>query len=173
MRLAALVLAASSVLANDRVAVTDGTGAGPHQHDAVVVDLQRASARYVKQGQPLAANERSVIIDLLAPPAGPLPNPQGLRAAFDRPGIEKLLDNDRVTVWRYTWQPGAKTPLHFHANDVVVVFTADGQLDSFTPDGKVQHNPHHFGLTRFSPRGRVHQEELVKGQASAVMVELK
>jgi hypothetical protein len=173
--LVALILAAASVLSNDRVAVTDGTDAGVHQHDAVVVDLQHASARFVKQGQPLAASERSIIVDLLAPPVGPLPNPQRLRAAFDRPGIEKLLDNDRVTVWRYTWQPNVKTPLHFHANDTVVVFTApaDGQLDSFTPDGKVQHLPHHFGLTKFSPKGRVHQEELVKGQASAVMVELK
>jgi len=34
-------------------------------------------------------------------------------------------------------------------------------------------NPNSFGLAKFSPRGRVHQEELVKGNASAVMVELK
>jgi hypothetical protein len=169
----ALLLALSTVLSNERVAVTDGTDQAAHAHDAVVVDLKAANARFVKQGEPLAANGRSIVIDLLAPPEGPLPNPKGLREAFDRPGIEKLLDNDRVTIWRYTWEPGKKTPLHFHRRDVVVVYTADGTLASLTPDGKTQMNPHHFGFTKFSPKGRVHQEELVKGTASAVMVELK
>jgi hypothetical protein len=169
----ALLLALSTVLSNERVAVTDGTDATAHSHDAVVVDLKTASARFVKQGEPLAANDRSIVIDLLAPPMGPLPNPKGLREAFDRPGIEKLLDNDRVTVWRYAWESGKKTPLHYHRRDVVVVYTADGTLASTTPDGKTQMNPHTFGFTKFSPKGRLHQEELVKGTASAVMVELK
>jgi len=169
----ALLLALSSVLSNERVAVTDGTDTTTHSHDAVVVDLKARSARFVKQGEPLAANDRSIVIDLLAPPEGALPNPQGLRAPFDRPGIEKLLDNDRVTVWRYAWESGKKTPLHYHRRDVVVVYTADGTLASTTPDGKTQMNPHTFGFTKFSPKGRIHQEELVKGTASAVMVELK
>jgi hypothetical protein len=34
-------------------------------------------------------------------------------------------------------------------------------------------NPNSFGLTKFNPRGRVHYEELVKGKATAVIVELK
>jgi hypothetical protein len=169
----ALLLALSSVLSNERVAVTDGADTTAHSHDAVVVDLKTRGARFVKQGEPLAANDRSIVIDLLAPPIGPLPNPQNLRAPFDRPGIEKLLDNDRVTVWRYTWESGKKTPVHFHRNDVVVVYTADGTLASITPDGKTQMNPHTFGFTKFSPKGRIHSEELVKGAASAVMVELK
>jgi len=63
--------------------------------------------------------------------------------------------------------------MRFHARDAVVVFTADGALESITQDGKTVLNPHSFGYTKFSPRGRVHQEELVKGQASAVLVELK
>jgi hypothetical protein len=50
--------------------------------------------------------------------------------------------------------------MHFHARDVVVVFTADGVLASITQDGKTVLNPHSFGYTKFSPRNRVHQEEL-------------
>jgi hypothetical protein len=119
----------------------------------------------VKNGTPLAAKERSIIIELLAPPVGPLPNTTGLPDAFDRPGIEKLLDNEQVTVWRYTWLPGKKTPRHFHANDVVVVHMADGVLASTTPDGKTAMNANSHGLTKFNPRGRVHEEELVKGRA--------
>jgi hypothetical protein len=168
-----VVLALTSLITNPRVAVTDGTDTGTRSHDAVVVDLKGGSARFVKTGAPLLAKERSIIIELLAPPVGPLANTTGLPDAFDRPGIEKLLDNDRVTVWRYTWQPHKKTPRHFHANDVVVVHLADGVLASTTPDGKTATNPNSFALTKFNPRGRVHEEELVKGKASAVIVELK
>jgi len=173
MHALAVAFALTSIITNARVAVTDGTDADTRSHDAVVVDLKSASARFVKSGTPLAANERSIIIELLAPPIGPLPNTTGLPNAFDRPGIEKLLDNERVTVWRYTWLPHKKTPRHFHANDVVVVHLADGVLASTTPDGKTVTNPNSRGLTKFNPRGRVHEEELVKGKASAVIVELK
>ena len=173
MHALAILLALTSILSNPRVAVTDGTDAGTRSHDAVVVDLKTATVRFVKADTPLEAKERSIIVELLAPPIGPLPNTTGLPSAFDRPGIEKLLDNERVTVWRYTWLPHKKTPVHFHANDVVVVYLADGVLASITPDGKSVMNPNSYGFTKFSPRGRVHQEELVKGKASAVMVELK
>ena len=173
MHALAVVFALTSILANPRVAVTDGKDTGTRSHDAVVVDLKTATARYVKASTPLEARERSIIIELLQPPIGPLPNTTGLPAAFDRPGIAKLLDNERVTVWRYTWLAHKPTPMHFHPTDVVVVYTADGVLASNTPDGKKAMNPNSFGLTKFAPRGRVHQEELVKGKSSAVMVELK
>jgi hypothetical protein len=169
----ALLFALTSIFTNPRVAVSDGTDTATRSHDAVVVDLKTASARFVKTGVPLPASDRSIIIELLEPPVGRLPNTTGLPDAFDRPGIEKLLDNERVTVWRYTWLPNKRTPVHFHANDVVVVYTADGVLASITPDGKTEMHPNSYGFTKFSPRGRVHQEELVKGKSSAVMVELK
>ena len=107
----------------------------------------------------------------ISPP--PLLNTAGVRDAFDRPGIEKPFENERFTAWRYTWELSKPTPLHFHARDVVVVYLADGVLKSITPDGKSTLNPHSVGYTKFSPRGRVHYEELVKGRARAVMVELK
>jgi len=173
MNALALLVALTSIITNPRVAVTDGKDTGTRSHDVVVVDPKTNTAQFVKAGAPLPASDRSIIVELLEPPVGPLPNTSGLPSAFDRPGIEKLLDNDRVTVWRYTWQPNKKTPLHFHPNDVVVVFTADGVLASITPDGKTVMNPNSYALTKFSPRGRIHQEELVKGKSSAVMVELK
>src|SRR5689334_4511531 len=141
MHALAIFFALTSLISNARVAVTDGKDTGTRAHDAVVVDLKAGSAQFVAAGKPLPAKERSIIIELLAPPVGPLPNTSGLPDAFDRPGIEKLLDNERVTIWRYTWQPHKKTPRHFHANDVVVVHLADGVLASTTPDGKTVMNP--------------------------------
>src|SRR5262249_38297284 len=90
MQFLALLLALTSLITNPRVAVSDGTDDGSRAHDAVVVDMKGASARFVKQGEPLLARQRSIIVELLAPPVGPLPNTSGLPAAFDRPGIEKL-----------------------------------------------------------------------------------
>jgi quercetin dioxygenase-like cupin family protein len=116
---------------------------------------------------------RSIVIQLKADSPPALENTSGLLDAFDRPGIEKVLENERLTAWRYSWESGKRTPTHFHARDVVVVYLADGVLKSTTPDGKSVLNPHSFASTKFSPRGRVHYEELVEGQARAVMVELK
>ena len=150
------------------------TGADGQAH---VDSHQLGDVAFVAKGATLRrqgkSEARTIVIQLeaRAPPA--LPNAAGVRDAFDRPGIEKALDNEEVTAWRYTWAFGKQTPLHFHTRDVVVVFLADGVLKSITPDGKSVLNPHSFGFTKFSPRGRTHYEELVEGKARAVMVELK
>jgi len=172
--LLSLLLAVTPILSNPRVVVWEAApGMTARDHDAVVVEMDTASAHFVPKGAPLKAQGRAIVIELLGLPVGSLPNTTGLPEAFDRPGIEKLLDNDELTVWRYEWQPHKRTPMHFHSKDVVVTFLADGVLASITPDGKTVLNPHHFGLTKFSPRARVHQEELLEGAARAVMVELK
>jgi hypothetical protein len=61
----------------------------------------------------------------------------------------------------------------FHDKDVVVVFTAEGQLNPTTLDGKIELNQISYGLTRFNTRDRIHSEELVKGSAGAIIFELK
>ncbi|MGO8970735.1 MAG: hypothetical protein ACLQDQ_14345 [Myxococcaceae bacterium] len=149
----------------------DGNTAVAH-HQAGDVEYVPRSPTSRRRGTSKEA-ARSVVVQLEEASLPALANPTGLPDAFDRPSIQKALDNERVTAWRYTWQFGKRTPLHFHARDVVVVYLADGVLKSTTPDGKSVLNPHSFGLTKFSPRGRIHYEELVEGQASAVMVELK
>jgi len=156
-----------------RLELTDSDG-GLH-----VVSHEPGDVEYVPQGptsRRRAVSKESIrviVIQLEGHSPPPLANPSGLRDAFDRPGIEKVFENREVTAWRYTWARGKQTPLHFHARDVVVVYLADGVLKSITPDGKSVLNPHSFGFTKFSPRGRVHYEELVEGDARAVMVELK
>jgi hypothetical protein len=37
-----------------------------------------------------------------------------LPPAFPRPGVKKILENERVIVWDCTWTPGVATPMHFH-----------------------------------------------------------
>jgi hypothetical protein len=173
--LLALLLAAAPLLTNDRVALWELSG--PREalaHDAVLVEIASGAARLVPKGQALDAKGKAVAVELLAPPQGALPNRSGQPDAFEtRPGIEKLLDEARFTVWRYQWQKGKRTQLHFHAKDAVPIFLVDGTLNSITPDGKVVPMKHTAGMARFSLKARVHQEELVEGEAKAVIVELK
>ncbi|HXX32232.1 MAG TPA: hypothetical protein VEJ89_16135 [Myxococcaceae bacterium] len=137
--------------------------------DVEFVPKGAARRRRVSSGESV----RAILVEYrgASPPA--LANTSGLPDAFDRPGIVNVLQNADVNVWRYSWEPGKRTPMHFHARDVVVVFLADGVLRSTTPDGKSVLNPHTFGFSKFSPRGRIHYEELAEGQATAVLIELK
>ena len=116
---------------------------------------------------------RMIVVDLKDHPVPPLANKSGLPPAFPRPGSKKILENDRVIVWNYTWMPGVPTPMHYHDKDVVVVYRYDGSLKSTTPSGEVVVNDYKFGTIRFNKADRSHTEELVKGQQSAIMMELK
>jgi len=120
-----------------------------------------------------AAPARLIIIELKDHASTALVNKSGLPSAFPRPGSRKVLENDRVVVWNYTWVPNVPTPMHYHDKDVVVVYRYDGSLKSTTPDGKSVVNEYKFGTIRFNKADRTHFEELVSGQQSAMMMELK
>ena len=138
--------------------------------------IAQATAVYRIKGaaaKPLPAGARAIVIELQDTKVAPLANATGYPLAFPRPGSKKVLENDRVVVWSFTWTPGVATPMHFHDKDVVVTYLADGALTSTDPQGKAVVNEHHFAYTKFNARDRVHTETLTRGQASALMVELK
>ncbi len=116
---------------------------------------------------------KSIVIQLKDHVVPPLVNKSGLPNAFPRPGSKKQFENARIVVWDYSWTPGEPSPMHFHDKDVVVVYLENGALKSTTQDGKSVVNDISFGLTKFNPRDRSHTEEVVKGKARAVMMELK
>lgn len=47
-----------------------------------------------------------------------------------------LIDNDRVIVTEYRFQPGDSTGWHRHGHDYVIVPMADGMLKIVTKDGE-------------------------------------
>ncbi len=114
-----------------------------------------------------------VVVELKDAPSKTVPNTTGLPPAFPRPGAKKILENNRVRVWNYKWLPGKPTPMHFHNTEVVVVFRGNGDVASTTPDGKTQVNHHNPGDIAFNTPNRSHSEELVKGEQSGIMLELK
>jgi hypothetical protein len=172
---AAAVAPNAPVVDNERVTVwkTFGDVLPPHASgDAVWVSLDhlgQAAFRPTADGM----TGRGVYISVKDARPAPLPNSSGHPNAFPRPGVKKILENDRVVVWDYTWAPGVATPMHFHDKDVIVTYVADGALTSTTADGLSTVNELKFGDVRFNRRDRLHTELLTNGQARAIVTELK
>jgi hypothetical protein len=172
----ALAQGIQPVIDNERVTVWDTRNPlAPAEHDFVAVSLSRkGTAAFGHKGNiPGEAGSRTAVIELKDHGVAPIPNNSGYPLAFPRPRAKKMLENDRVIVWSYSWNLGEPTPMHFHDKDVVVVFEEDSALKSTTPDGKSVVNENKFGDVRFNRRDRTHTELLVRGTASAVIVELK
>lgn len=165
------------LIANKRVTVREITNGsaqiGSPAHDVILIDLDSKSAFFLPKGAQRTGVRRGIAVELNDVAVRPVPNTTQYPLAFPRPGIKKIIDNNRVFVWDYTWTAGKPTPMHFHDKDVVVVYLADGQLKSTTPDGNAVVNTVSFGMTRFNAPNRTHTEELVKGSARAIIVELK
>lgn len=183
------------VIDNDRVRVwQDVQPMGAMVLDAVSISVGvgAATASFTRKGESIGADPQSVVVagdtfsqlsprsqnlsllvELKDHDVPVLANTSGYPDAFPRPGIKQLLDNDRVTVWDYTWTVGEPTPMHFHSRDVVVMFLEDGPLESTTPDGKKTVNNYTSGTVRFNARDRVHFETLLSGRQRAIIVELK
>ena len=176
-----LTAAASPIIDNDRVTVWDVTAADPNapraRGDSVWISLVAPGKAVFKAKGAIAdasgIGGRGVVIDLKDARVAPLENKSGYPLAFPRPGVKKLLENDRVIVWDYTWTPGVATPMHFHDKDVVVTYVETGALRSTTVDGQSTPNEFKFGDVRFNKRDRVHTELLVSGKARAIITELK
>jgi hypothetical protein len=167
---------AQPIIDNERVTVWDTTSAlAPAEHDFVAVSLsETGTASFGHKGDvPGKTGSRTVLIELKDHPVAPIPNDSGYPDAFPRPRVKKLLENDRVIVWSYSWNLGEPTPMHFHDKDVVVVYEEDTALKSTTPDGSSVTNEYKSGEIRFNGRNRTHTELLMKGTGSAVMTELK
>jgi hypothetical protein len=88
--------------------------------------------------------------------------------------VKKLLENDRIVVWDYTWVQGQPTPNHFHDKDLMIVYMADGAIRSVSPDGKAAPNEFKFAEVRFNLGNRAHYEEYLRGDGPrAIITELK
>jgi hypothetical protein len=115
---------------------------------------------------------RIFVVELKQYPA-PATNTSKYPGAFPRPGSTKILENDHVIVWNYSWAPGVPTPMHYHFREVVVVYREDGSLKSTSANGEIVVNNYTFGMVKFNKADRTHTEELERGKESAIILELK
>jgi hypothetical protein len=176
------------IIDNERVAIWDTTwtsGTRPIRHDHAFITIyvtggtspkKPGDVEFDKKGSALRAGPgaRTIEIELKDHPVSPLPNTSGYPDAFPRPGVKRMLDNDRVTVWDVTWLPGVATPLHYHGYDAIAVYLENGALKATTADGHGVVNEYFPGFTKFNPRNRIHSEQLVTGGSErAIVVDLK
>lgn len=140
-------------------------------NEGQVVYWPRGSVRRAAASE--NATARSIVVSLKDSPPATMENKSGYPNAFPRPGSRKILENERVIIWDYTWTTGQPTPVHFHDKDALVVYLKNGALKSTTPDGKSVVNPLTVGKTTFNARDRVHTETLVEGESRAIITELK
>jgi len=158
---------------NERVTVSAvSEAAGVRPLDAVVIS-SAGNAVFAPKGSTTKITGKLLVIELKDHPVPPIENKSGYPLAFPRPGSKKLLENDRVVVWDYAWQPGVATPMHFHDKDVVAWFLEDGDLQSTTPDGQSTVNQYTSGTIKFNARNRTHMETLIKGKEHAILTQLK
>ena len=182
--------ASSPIIENANVTVWDVSGGAIESigaatdRDVVVIYLLPESTQgkvdYLAQGSDVAAKvkasgaTRAMVIALKDRPAAPLPNTSGFPDAFPRAGnLRKPIDNARVVVWDYTFEPGRATVMHFHPRDVVTVYLKEGANVSTAPNGTKTSNEFSFGTVRFNPRNRTHTETVVRGESHIISVELK
>jgi hypothetical protein len=166
-------MATKPLIENERVTVSDLADSATAQPlDAVVVSLS-GTASFLPKGATPKFSGKSIVIDLKDHQATPYKNTTTYPLAFPRPGSKKILENDRVIVWDYTWTPNVATPMHFHDKDVVVMFLEDGDLKSTTADGQATVNPYKPGTVRYNLGGRTHTETLIRGEQRAIITELK
>ena len=121
----------------------------------------------------MSDHAHEVVIALKGGTAGPNRGPDGIPNAFPRAGSEKIFENDRVMVSRFSWTPGVPVPMHHHDKDTVMAFRYDGPIRSTGPDGKSEILDFRKDQIMFSKAGRTHSELLAGERQSAVMTELK
>jgi hypothetical protein len=169
--------APKTLLDNDVVVVQDFTApATALPLDSVVVSLSgttSGNAVFLSKGATPDISGRYIVVGLKDHASVPIANTSGYPLAFPRPGAKKILENEKVIVWDYTWALGVAVPMHFHDKDTVAVFLQDGDVKSTTLDGTVTANPHTAGTASYNRGNRTHTEVLASGKQRAIIIELK
>jgi len=103
-----------------------------------------------------------------------IPSEAGLPGAFPREGAVKLMENDRVIAWDYTWKPGRVVPRHADYHDTVSVFLDGGALAAGPDGGTNVPVIRTTGQAIYTPASaHASTEEAVRGMPRAVILELK
>lgn len=100
--------------------------------------------------------------------------PGSLPPAYPRPGVAKILDNDRVQVWNIAWLKGEPSPLHRHIYDLVGVYYEPGDRMIISPEGAKRPVSTKAWDIAFQRTGITHIEEGTSdAPLRAVFVEMK
>jgi hypothetical protein len=117
---------------------------------------------------------RAVFIELKRDIASGEPEaPSEVPPAFPRDGAKPLLDDERVTIWDYTWGPGARGPMSRYPRDTILIWLANGTLRLASPGGSPAVIDVAPGQIRYKRRGTVEAEEVLSGSPRAMVFAFK
>jgi hypothetical protein len=160
--------------------LTDGTfRISQEAGDTNLVEHRSGDATFTPRGSEtsltLASTKRARVFSVELKDHSPIMavNTSKYPDAFPRPGSIKLLENDRIVIWRNVWLPGIKTPMHYHSREAVVLYLDDGSLKSTSTEGEAVFAHYKRGMIKFFKADRTHSEELASEKESAVIIELK
>ena len=91
---------------------------------------------------------------------------------FPRDGAKQLLDNERVTLWDYTWR-GTPAHAYQHTHDAVVVWLDKGKIRLTPKGGAPSVVDTAAGQVRYVTQGTVETAEFVEGTPRAFVFEIK
>jgi len=115
---------------------------------------------------------RAVFIELKKDgPSGSPPADVGA-APFPRDGAKRLLDDNRVIAWDYTWPPGPQGLQFRAARETVIVWLGDGSL-RVTTGGASSVVPVKSGTMRHIDRGSMETLAMTNGSPRVLFFELK
>ena len=117
---------------------------------------------------------RAVFVELLHDgPSGRLDTSSTVPPAFPREGAVKPLDDERVTVWDYTWHAGASSSPTRYPHNTLTVWLGAGSVRVAASDGKTASFTVEPGDTRYSEAGTVERIDIVSGAPRAMVFEFK
>jgi quercetin dioxygenase-like cupin family protein len=117
--------------------------------------------------------QRKIMLQLksLGPPVTAA---SGVPGAFPREGAVKLLENDRVIAWDFTWKPGQNIGPHENLRESVMVFLEGGTIRSISDQNGSKDAAVRAGEVMYSIHGGdARTEEAIQGSPRAIVVELK
>jgi quercetin dioxygenase-like cupin family protein len=190
---------ARSVLSNDRVNVwrviwPKGQPTAMHEHpfDQLSVTLSGGTVRVTRLGREPVVNHSTLGSVAFTPkgtvhmeeglsdvPQGKImlelkPSPPTDAVSFPREGAVKLLANDRLIAWDFTWKPGQTVPRHQNQLDYLTVFLEGGTIKYVPEHGGATYVTNSAGDVVYTPHSQRPQiEQAVRGSPRAVIVELK
>lgn len=117
---------------------------------------------------------RAVFMELLHDgPSGPSLSTSGTPSIFPREGAAQTLDDERVTVWDYTWHTGTGSAMVRYPRNTITVWLGAGALKATSAAGKVTTLTVQSGDTRYVEAGTSERIDLVSGMPRAMVFEFK
>jgi hypothetical protein len=117
---------------------------------------------------------RAVFIELKQETASGLPDADvGGPPAFPRDDAKKILDDERVTAWDYTWPSGSEGLRYRPARETVIVWLGAGKLRVRQRGGATTLSDVNAGTMHHLARGSNETFEIVGGSPRVILFQLK